>query len=223
MRVGEAGAGQGYFTFPLARRVGARGLVFANDISTTSLDVIRQRAAREGLGNIKIAVGDVDNPLFPEKNLDMIVMVYVLHELERPVPFVKNLHSYLRPGGPFVIIERNTTVESTQSHSFMTNGRILATMGETGFELDRTETFLPRDTIYIYKAKRADDIHAAAAAGALNQVRTLLEADATQLESKDKDGDTPLTAACKARQVGVADFPLSLPPGISTEGQCAAF
>jgi len=31
MRIGEAGAGQGYFTFPLARRVGPKGIVFAND------------------------------------------------------------------------------------------------------------------------------------------------------------------------------------------------
>lgn len=162
MRIGEAGAGQGYSTFPLARRVGAQGVVFANDISATSLDVIRHRAAREGLENIKIVVGEVENPLFPEKNLDLIVMVYVLHELERPIPFVKNLHSYLRPGGSLVIIERNTTVESRQSHSFMTSGRILATMNETGYELDRTETFLPRDTIYIYKAKRVAAMRAAA-------------------------------------------------------------
>ena len=83
MRVGEAGAGTGYFTFPLARRVGPDGIVFANDISTSSLDVIRDRAADEELGNIKIDVGEVADPLFPEDDLDMIVMVYVLHMLEK--------------------------------------------------------------------------------------------------------------------------------------------
>ena len=30
----------------------------------------------------------------------------------------------------------------------------LITVSETGYELDRTETFLPRDTIYLYKAKK---------------------------------------------------------------------
>jgi 2-polyprenyl-3-methyl-5-hydroxy-6-metoxy-1,4-benzoquinol methylase len=117
----------------------------------------------EGLRNIKVVVGEVEDPLFPEKNLDMIVMVYVLHDLERPVPFVRNLRSYLKPGGSLVIIEKNKTVAITQSH-FMTNSRVLATMSETGYELDRTETFLPQDTIYIYKAKGVGDIHAAAAA-----------------------------------------------------------
>ena len=163
MRVGEAGAGRGYFTFPLARRVGVKGVVLANDIPASSLDVIRQRAVREDLRNVKVAVGEVEDPLFPEKNLDMIVMVYVLHELERPVPFVKSLHYYLKPEGSLVIIEKNKTVELTQSH-FMTHSRVLTTMSETGYELDRTETFLPQDTIYIYKAKGVGDIHDAAAA-----------------------------------------------------------
>jgi ubiquinone/menaquinone biosynthesis C-methylase UbiE len=153
MRIGEAGAGTGYFTFPLARRVGREGIVFANDISTSSLDVIRARAADEGLSNIKIVVGEVEDPLFPEKNLDMIVMVYVLHMLEKPVEFLENVRKYVEPGAPLVIIERNTTRERAHYPSFMTNRQILETMGETGFELVRTETFLPRDTIYIYEAR----------------------------------------------------------------------
>jgi len=154
MRVGEAGAGTGYFTFPLARRVGPEGIVFANDISTSSLDVIRDRAADEKLGNIKIVVGEVVDPLFPEDDLDMILMVYVLHMLEKPVEFLHNVRKYLEPGAPLVIIERNTTTERAHYPSFMTNRQILETMGETGFDLVRTETFLPKDTIYVYEARK---------------------------------------------------------------------
>jgi len=154
MRIGEAGAGKGYFTFPLARRVGPEGIVFANDISTSSLDVIRNRAADEELGNIEIVVGEVEDPLFPEEDLDMVVMVYVLHMLEKPVEFLKNVRKYIEPGAQLVIIERNTTRERAHYPSFMTNRQILETMGETGFELARTETFLPKDTIYIYKAQK---------------------------------------------------------------------
>ncbi len=176
MRVGEAGAGQGYFTFPLARRVGSEGIVFANDISAPSLAVIRERAVREGLGNIKIVMGEIEDPLFPEKNLDMVVMVYVLHMLERPIPFLKNLHAYLKPGGLLVIIERNTTVERAHSPSFMTNRQILETIGRTGYELDRTENFLPRDTIYIYKmlttsGRQGGDPPKAVLAGTQSKVR----------------------------------------------------
>lgn len=148
MRIGEAGAGRGFFTFPLARRVGPEGLVYANDISSSSLDVIRERAGKEGVGNIKIVIGAVEDPLFPEKNLDMIVMVYVLHDLERPVPFLKSVSSYLRPGGSLVVIERNNTPETPNSH-FLTKPRLLRTVSEAGYAVTRTETFLPKDTIYI--------------------------------------------------------------------------
>lgn len=154
MRIGEAGAGRGYFTFPLARRVGAEGVVFANDISTSSLDVIRSRASEEGLENIRVVVGEIEDPAFPERDLDMIVMVYVLHMLEKPVEFTRNLVNYLKPGGTLVIIEKNTTRERAHYPSFMTNRQILETMGETAWELARTETFLPRDTIYIYGVRR---------------------------------------------------------------------
>jgi ubiquinone/menaquinone biosynthesis C-methylase UbiE len=157
MQIGEAGAGKGYFTFPLARRVGPKGVVFANDISTSSLDVIRDRASEEGLGNIKIVLGEIEDPLFPEEDLDMIVMVYVLHMLEKPVEFLRNVRKYLDPGAPLVIIEKNTTKERAHYPSFMTNRQILNTMGETGFELIRTETFLPKDTIYIYETRETTE------------------------------------------------------------------
>jgi ankyrin repeat protein/predicted methyltransferase len=211
MRVGEAGAGRGYFTFPLARRVGPEGVVFANDISTSSLDVIRERAGREGLRNIKIVVGAVEDPLFPEKNLDLVIMVYVLHELERPIPFLKNLRSYLKPGASLVIIEGKHTTDTAHSPSFRTGGQILETLKEAGYELDRAETFLERDTLHIYKAPtpsgpRTSEIHEATAAGDLSKVRALVESDATLLESKDESGQTPLHRACLSKQVAVANF-----------------
>jgi len=156
MRIGEAGAGTGYFTFPLAGRVGPEGIVYANDISTSSLDVIRNRADAEGLLNIETVVGTVEDPLFPETDLDMVVMVYVLHMLEKPVEFLRNVRKYMRPGAPLVIIERNSTRDRAHYPSFMTKKQVLETMGETGYTLDRTATFLPKDTIYIYRATKSE-------------------------------------------------------------------
>jgi ubiquinone/menaquinone biosynthesis C-methylase UbiE len=151
MRIGEAGAGHGYFTFPLARRVGSGGMVFANDISVDGLDAIKERVVREGWKNIKIVVGEVEDPLFPEKNLDMVVMVYVLHEVERPIPFLKNLQSYLKPGGLLVIIENTNTSQRGHIPPFLTESQIIEVVGKTGFILERTENFLPRDIICIFK------------------------------------------------------------------------
>jgi ubiquinone/menaquinone biosynthesis C-methylase UbiE len=156
MIIGEPGAGQGYLTFYLAQRVGEKGKVYANDISRSSLDVIEMRAKREGIKNIETVMGEIEDPLFPKHNLDMIIMVYVLHMLDRPLPFMENIKTYMRPDTPLVIIEKDTSRERAHPPSYMTKKQILDTMQETDYELERIETFLPRDTIYIFKLKGED-------------------------------------------------------------------
>ena len=74
MAIGEAGAGDGYFTFHLAKRVGDTGKIFANDIDRGALDDLEKRAERETVTNIMTLLGEVDDPLFPEGQMDMIIM-----------------------------------------------------------------------------------------------------------------------------------------------------
>ena len=154
MKIGEAGAGEGYLTFHLAKRVGEQGIVFANEISEGDLETIRRRAGREGVSNIVPVLGDIDDPLFPEKNLDMVIMVYVLHHLDQPIEFLENLEAYLKPGAPVVIVEKNHDTERTHPPHFMTRNQILDAVEEAEYKLERTEDFLPRDTIYIYLVDR---------------------------------------------------------------------
>jgi len=153
MVIGEPGAGRGYLTFPLARRVGEEGIIYANDISRQSLDVIENRAKREGIKNIKIIMGEIEDPLFPEKNLDMIIMVYVLHMLDKPLQFMENVKKYMSAETPLVIIERDTKRERAHPPSFMTKAQILETIQKTDYQLVSIKTFLPKDTIYIFKRK----------------------------------------------------------------------
>ena len=154
MRIGEAGAGEGYLTFHLARRVGDRGVIYANEISEGDLETIRDRARREGVDNIVTVLGDIEDPLFPERDLDMVIMVYVLHHLDRPIEFLQNLEGYLKPDAPVVIIEKNHNTERSHPPQFMTGRQVLEAIEESGYELEKTETFLPRDTIYIYRVRR---------------------------------------------------------------------
>jgi ubiquinone/menaquinone biosynthesis C-methylase UbiE len=98
-------------------------------------------------------MGVVDDPLFPERRLDMVVMVYVLHMLEKPMEFLDNLPKYLESGAQLVIIERDTHHERAHYPSYMTKREILQTMAETTFVLEKTETFLPRDTIYVFTVR----------------------------------------------------------------------
>src|SRR5512144_557167 len=51
--VADIGAGAGWFTIRLARRVGPRGKVYAQDVQRQMLEAIRRRVAREGLQNVE--------------------------------------------------------------------------------------------------------------------------------------------------------------------------
>ncbi len=153
MKIGEAGAGTGYFTFPLAKRVGPTGKIYANDINEDSLGRLWRRAQAEGLDNIEIVIGETTDPLFPEKQLDMIIMVYVMHHLAKPVEFLKNLKQYHKPGAPLIIIEQNAGSDRTHSSDFMSPEQALKTIKQSPFSQIRIETFLSRDTIYICTIK----------------------------------------------------------------------
>jgi ubiquinone/menaquinone biosynthesis C-methylase UbiE len=131
MVVGEAGAGDGYFTLPMARRVGPTGAVYANDISRRALDRLQAEASRERLENIHIVEGDVDDPRFPRRDLELIVVVHAFHDFSRPVEWLRNAKQYLRRGAAIAIIDRDPA-QGGGSH-FWPRERILRYAGEAGF------------------------------------------------------------------------------------------
>ena len=63
--VGDVGAGQGYFTFRLATRVGPAGRVYSVDIDASRLAEIRKKAEREGLRQIELIHGATNDPRLP--------------------------------------------------------------------------------------------------------------------------------------------------------------
>ena len=153
MVIGEPGAGQGYFTLKLARKVGPTGKIYANDIIKKYLDSIKKKARKEGLTNIVTIKGKETDPLFPGGQMDMVFMCLVLHDLTRPVAFLKNLKPCLKPNAPLVIIEQDPEKTGSTSGHFWQQAKILETVKAAGYKLDRIETFLPRDNIYFYYAE----------------------------------------------------------------------
>jgi ubiquinone/menaquinone biosynthesis C-methylase UbiE len=154
MVVGEAGAGRGYLTFKLLQRVGDRGHVYANDIDEVALSAIRRRSQKEGIQNVTIVKGTATDPLFPEKDLDLVIMLLVLHHITNKEEWLGNLKSYMGPQTPLVIIERDPQrYWGRDRNHFMRKKEVLETLRRASFELSRLDTSLPRDNVYIFKAK----------------------------------------------------------------------
>lgn len=98
-KVADIGAGAGWFTIRLARRVGPNGHVYAQDVQRQMLEAIRRRVSREGLQNVETRLGSGSDPNLPEAGLDAIVVVDAYQEVEDRVTFLKNLARSLKPNG----------------------------------------------------------------------------------------------------------------------------
>ncbi len=153
MVIGEGGAGEGYFTFKLSRRVGDTGRIYANDIVERVLGVIERRCDREGISNITTILGEIDDPLFPEGELDMVIMVAAFHDFEKPVAWLENVKPSMKPEATLVIIERDPDKWGRGWSHFMTKEEILNTVRKADYELVRIETFLSTHNVYIFRLK----------------------------------------------------------------------
>jgi ubiquinone/menaquinone biosynthesis C-methylase UbiE len=131
----------------MARRVGASGAVYANDISRRALDRLESNARREGLDNIHIVKGDTDDPRFPRSDLELIVIVHAFHDFDQPVEWLTNARKYLRPGGAVAIIDRDPA-QGAEGH-FWPRERILGYATRAGFEPTKLVDDISRHLIIV--------------------------------------------------------------------------
>ena len=105
-RVADIGAGAGFFTIRLARRVGPNGRVYAQDIQQAMIEAIKRRLTRERLQNVETVLGTEDDPRLPHGILDAVLVVDSYQEVEvrERVPFLRNLAAALKRGGRLGIV-----------------------------------------------------------------------------------------------------------------------
>jgi len=154
MVIGEVGAGRGRFTVRLAKRVGSRGLVYANDIDRNALDYLEQRCKSNDLENVKIIVGELHDPCFPPQSLDMVFMINVYNSFEDPVRYLRNIAPSLKPGGTLAIVLVDPVKFPVVPKRSATREQFLANAEQAGYILVKEETFLIHDGIYVLRPKR---------------------------------------------------------------------
>ena len=106
--VADVGAGGGWFTVRLARRVGPNGRVYAQDVQPQMLESISRRIVREGLSNVTYVRGDRNDPKLRPGSFDAVLMVDTYHEFENPVALLRGVRAALKPGGRVGIVDFKT-------------------------------------------------------------------------------------------------------------------
>ena len=102
--VADLGAGSGWFTIRLARRVGPNGKVYAEDIQREMFESIDRRRKREGLRWVEPILGTASDPGLPTGKLDAALIVDAFHEMEEPVVLLRNVAKSLKPVGRLGIV-----------------------------------------------------------------------------------------------------------------------
>jgi predicted methyltransferase len=145
--VADLGAGGGWFTIRLARRVGPHGLVYAEDVQRLMIEAIERRVQREGLTNVKTVLGEYDDPFpgLPANTLDAVLIVDAFHEMEHPVILLRNVGRTLKPGGLIGVIDyrEGEGGPGPDPEDRVSPGAIIDTATAAGLALVGQDKFLP--------------------------------------------------------------------------------
>ena len=145
MFVGDVGAGTGYFSLKIAKRVAPTGKVYANDIQPQMLTKLRTNAEAEGITNLETVLGTESAPNLPFGQLDLIIMVDVYHELSRPQRMLQQLHAALKPNGQLVLLEfrkEDLSVPIRPEHK-MSLEEVKAEVEPEGYTFEKSVETLP--------------------------------------------------------------------------------
>ena len=150
--VADIGAGSGYMTVRLSKKVGPQGRVYANDIQPGMLDLLNKRLAKAKIGNVSAVLGTQDDPRLPDDALDLVLMVDVYHELSQPQLMLRHIRASLKTGGRLVLLEyrkEDPNVPIKPEHKMSVADAKLEVEAE-GFKLTKTNEDLPRQHILIF-------------------------------------------------------------------------
>jgi ubiquinone/menaquinone biosynthesis C-methylase UbiE len=156
--VADVGAGVGYTSLKLARRVGPEGVVLATDLQPQMVQMLKANIKQAGVTNVKPILCTLDDPKLPEGKLDLILLVDVYHECADPPAVLKSWRTALKPGGRLVLVEfrgEDPDVPIKPEHK-MTLAQVRKEIEPQGFVFKESLEFLPWQHIIIFEKPAGD-------------------------------------------------------------------
>ena len=156
MVIADIGAGSGYYTSRIAKKVAPSGRVFATDIQPGMLEILNRRVKAEGLTNVESILGAMDDPKLPPSSIDLAIMVDVYHELQQPQVFLHRLKPAFKPGGRLVLLEfrkEDPQVPILEVHK-MSVAEVKVELEAEGFAIDRVLDVLPWQHIIVLRTMK---------------------------------------------------------------------
>jgi cyclopropane fatty-acyl-phospholipid synthase-like methyltransferase len=151
-RVADLGSGGGYFSFRLARAVGASGRVFAVDIDPGMNEHVAKEAEKQRLANLETVLAASGDPRLPEP-VDLVFTSNTYHHLEDRAAYFRRVRErHLRPGGRVAIVE----YRPEQSSHSTSRETIEAELSLAGFRLLQSFDYLEKQHFLVFTPATAD-------------------------------------------------------------------
>lgn len=104
MKVADIGAGEGYFTIASATVVGTSGFVYSVEPDPKRSGQIRERAAEEGLGNVRVVTAKAEDLAeIPTGCVDLAFSAFSIHHFEDRGAALAEIRRILHDGGTFYL------------------------------------------------------------------------------------------------------------------------
>jgi SAM-dependent methyltransferase len=148
--VADIGAGTGYFSVRIAKRV-PEGKIFAADIEPNMVRYLGERARREHLINLVPVQASADAVNLPEP-VDVALVVDTYHHIGNRTQYFAKLKSSLRPAGRLVIVDlRADSPNGPPVRHRISPERVTQELKAAGYALVDTLQFLPRQYCLIFE------------------------------------------------------------------------
>ena len=144
MHVADIGAGSGYYTSLIAKRIG-NGKVYAVDVEPQMILFLNERIKEEKLSNVVTVLGSEKSTALPSSSIDMMLLVDVYHEFSFPYEMGQSIYNALKPEGRLILVEfrsEDETVPIKTIHK-MSEAQSVKELKAVGFRLEKNISNLP--------------------------------------------------------------------------------
>ena len=154
-RVADLGAGSGYFLPFLSEAVGSEGLVYAVDVDPDVVSDLETLVKEQQLSNVKIVLGEFEDPKLPEGSIDLVFLCNTYHHIERRPEYFARLQQNLSPRGRIAVVDPDAN-GSGVLHLFQTEGHMTSAdslaqeMSSAGYDRTGSHEFLPTQIFAVF-------------------------------------------------------------------------
>jgi ubiquinone/menaquinone biosynthesis C-methylase UbiE len=162
LRPGQAvcdmGCGNGFYTLQLAELVGSDGKVFAVDIQSPMLAMLRAEMRKNRIKNIKPLLGTPVDPRLEPESVDLMLLVDVYHEFSHPEQMLAAIRASLKPRGRVALVEfreEDPLVPIKPLHK-MSKAQIMKEFSANGFKLVEEYDNLPWQHLMFFEKEEGN-------------------------------------------------------------------